>query len=605
MPDPKGWISRIKEIEPPDFWREANRRMRAAGVEEPGARQTLPTFHHRAETPRIAALITGVAAGVLALIVVLVSLRTEPLDRGRPTPTPPDRSSALMEVHQHLEELLGEFWTVEADAGLLRGEINAARDELARLLEASEPDPTKREQYRIFLLEQRIQAWMESLREAEARLSVLRTQGERLREQRDRLVPPSAIGDYPDVATVTCDGDATGGTHLSTPVVRAQRDGVHIRVVNRISNEQVFLLVQPGGSWPIPPGATREFVMRSGRWHDVEVACTHSPSRVSWERTTHPLWIAGIPDCADDADRRNAAPVEDGGEVSVYFSCEADGALLGTDRQPVYMFARSVPDDLSGTPDGRLEAALRAYLAGPTPDEADLGYFTPAPASLAAALQDVSVVEGTAAVDFTTLDQGGLGNLGTSTASLTFLLELRALAFQFPDVQQLVLRVDGDCEGFWHMLEMSCQTIRRHDGCPTAPLLLTRVPWLPFGSSIPGPELVQDRFGSTLVWFEDADLRWAGPYAAIKRSSRPLVGYDLSGFPTLRVRGGFGHLVWIGDPGIGELALVWREGVEPCSWFSLSMSSVGLTETAAEREIRTLVRFFSDLPLSFELKPSS
>ena len=62
----------------------------------------------------------------------------------------------------------------------------------------------------------------------------------------------------------------------------------------------------------------------------------------------------------------------------------------------------------------------------------------------------------------------------------------------------------------------------------------------------------------------------------------PPVGEGLSEFPTVRVRGVNGHLVWIGDPGIGELALTWKEGDQLCRWYTLSVSSVGLTQREAE-----------------------
>ena len=166
--------------------------------------------------------------------------------------------------------------------------------------------------------------------------------------------------------------------------------------------------------------------------------------------------------CAGDGDRRSAPPVSgDVKYVSVYFSCEADFATLGTSKQPLYMFTREIPGSMTDSVDGRVQAALRAYLRGPRPDEVDRGYFSAGAASLADDLADVSVLGGTATVDFDVTIEGHLGNLGTSTASQVFLLELQAPAFQFPEVKTLVLRVDGDCDRFWQMLEMSCRTVSR------------------------------------------------------------------------------------------------------------------------------------------------
>ncbi|HEX6580153.1 MAG TPA: GerMN domain-containing protein [Actinomycetota bacterium] len=593
MPDPSEWISRIREVEPPELWEEAA--ARASSVSE-SDRAAVPDGHPSSQptNPRRAALVTGVAAGILALAIVVLASRTGPAEKGENRATPTPEVSSLSEAHGLLERLLGELWTAEARLAELQGSLEAAHDEVIVLQDELGPDPTDEQLREIEMLQERIQAWTRSVAEDQAVVSELRDRVEEARAARARLIPPPLGGVYPDVATVTCGGDYTGGTQLSTPVVRMQPDGVHFRVINGISNERVFLVIQPDGARAIPPGATLEVVIPPRPSHDVEVTCTFDYPRDSWERPTHPLWIERPSTCADDDERRNAAPVDGTREVSVYFSCEENAELLGTDGQPVYMFARSVPAGSSGTSDGRFESALRAYLAGPTPGEAEMGYFTPAPASLGAAIVEVSISEGTATVDFDASAEGDLGNLGTSTASLTFLTELRAVAFQFPEVDSLALRVDGDCDLFWHMLEMSCQTIRRADTCPTAQLAVSRLPWLPLDSGVPDPALLEDELGPVLVWFEDEDQRWAGRYVALKRSSEPVVGQGLSDFPTAEVRGEIGHLVWIGDPGAGEVALVWSEGVQPCSWFSLSMSSVGLTEAEAERTIRGLAAYVGE-----------
>jgi hypothetical protein len=598
MPDPREWIARVRHADPPDLWNEAERRARIRPAAA-GRRQDRSIVWGASRlSPRVAALVTGVAAGVLALTVVLVSLQPTPPEHRSVTPAPSAEPSTLLDVHHRLEKALGDLWTTRARADEVRGEIVAAQGELDLLTEESGTNPTARQEYRLLLLQERIRAWQGLLAESEALISALTARVEAVRVVRDRLVRRADVGfGIPDVAVVTCDGDATGGTHLLTPIVRTQPDGVHIRVVNHFSAEPVFLVMEPGGVRAIPPGETRVVVIPPGPSHDAELVCTYEHSDDSWERPTHPLWIEDLPSCADDIDRLDAAPVEDVGSVSVYFSCEADADLLGAEAQPVYMFARSIPEGLSGTADGRLEAALRAYFDGPTPEEVELDYFSPAPPSLGPAIQGVSISDGIATVDFDGATIGDLGGLGTSTASLTFLLELRAVTFQFPEVQQLVLQVDGDCDSFWHMLEMSCQTISRHEGCPIPQYIATRLPWLSIGTRmIPGPERVDDRFGSSLVWFEDEDLRWSGGYVSLKRSSKPPLDEDLSGFPAVRVQAETAHLVWIGDPGVGILALVWSEGVQPCSWFSLIMSTTGITESQAEHKIRVVARSLSAQP---------
>jgi hypothetical protein len=123
------------------------------------------------------------------------------------------------------------------------------------------------------------------------------------------------------------------------------------------------------------------------------------------------------------------------------------------------------------------------------------------------------------------------------------------------------------------------------DACPASPFTVSRLPWLEEGSEVPAPELIEEGVGAILVWFEEPTERWSGRYVALKRSTMPL-DEGLSEFPTVRVRGVNGRLVWIGDPGVGELALTWKEGDQLCRWYTLSTSSVGLSQEAAEEVIR-------------------
>ena len=166
--------------------------------------------------------------------------------------------------------------------------------------------------------------------------------------------------------------------------------------------------------------------------------------------------------CAGDGERRNALPVSgDDKYVSVYFSCEADFATLGTLKQPLYMFSREIPQSMTDTLDHRLLAAIRTYLTGPRLVDVSRGYFSAGAAALADDLAQVSIADGTATVDFDATVEDHWGNLSTSTAGQVFLLEIQAVAFQFPEVKSLVLRVGGDCDRFWKMLEGSCQTVDR------------------------------------------------------------------------------------------------------------------------------------------------
>jgi hypothetical protein len=167
--------------------------------------------------------------------------------------------------------------------------------------------------------------------------------------------------------------------------------------------------------------------------------------------------------CADDVSLQNAPPgTDDPTMVGVYFSCRADAATLGTPEQPVYLAMREIPAELTDTDEERLEGAVRAYIAGPTPEEQDRGYSSAAPSSLASAIHEVRIDGRTAVIDFSAeVASLQLGNLGTSTATLVFVIELGATVFQFDGIGQLTLQVQGDCEQFWRLMERTCTVIER------------------------------------------------------------------------------------------------------------------------------------------------
>jgi hypothetical protein len=300
MPEPREWISRVKEVEPPDLWEEAATRASSIGETDrapllDGGRTTRPA------TPRRAALVTGIVAGILTLAIVVLAIRTGPAENvGTPTPTP--EVTSLSATHELLERLLSDLWTAEARLAELQSAIEAAHDELAALQDEIGRDPTDEQLLEIAALEERIRLWAQSAAVSQPVVTRLRERVDEVRALRAELLPPPDDGDYPDVATVTCDGDRTGGTHLSTPVVRMQKDGVHIRVVNRITNEQVFLVVEPDPRRTIASGATEDVVLDRRPPQDIEIVCTFAPpEEFRWARPSHPLWVApALPDEATD-----------------------------------------------------------------------------------------------------------------------------------------------------------------------------------------------------------------------------------------------------------------------------------------------------------------
>jgi hypothetical protein len=121
--------------------------------------------------------------------------------------------------------------------------------------------------------------------------------------------------------------------------------------------------------------------------------------------------------------------------------------------------------------------------------------------------------------------------------------------------------------------------------CPVPAFTVSRLPWRA-SESVPAPEHLEEDDGLLLVWFEDENRRWNGRYVALRRSANPPFGSDLAEFPTMPVRGEEGHLVWVGDPGVGELAVVWSDGEASCGWYTLGLSSAGFTRKQAEAAIR-------------------
>jgi hypothetical protein len=166
--------------------------------------------------------------------------------------------------------------------------------------------------------------------------------------------------------------------------------------------------------------------------------------------------------CGKDESARNAAPP--GGNpktIGIYLSCKADFTVIGTPEQPVYLAMREIPGSLTGSAAGQLEGAVRAYFAGPTAEEQSDGYFSAGPASMAEAIKNVSISGNSATIDFSADAGDRMGNLGTSTGTAVFIIELSATVFQFEGVDQLTLQVEGNCEGFWHLIERDCRVIKR------------------------------------------------------------------------------------------------------------------------------------------------
>ena len=108
MPDPREWMARITRVEPPDLWAEAEARARSGSAGSGGEGRS--GNQRPRGTPRLAALITGITTGVLAVTVVFIALRAEPEGQGA-TPTPslsvsPSRTASPSPEPSRLDPLI-------------------------------------------------------------------------------------------------------------------------------------------------------------------------------------------------------------------------------------------------------------------------------------------------------------------------------------------------------------------------------------------------------------------------------------------------------------------------------------------------------------------
>jgi hypothetical protein len=98
------------------------------------------------------------------------------------------------------------------------------------------------------------------------------------------------------------------------------------------------------------------------------------------------------------------------------------------------------------------EAALRALLAGPTPDEIALGYSSWFSAATADMLDGVSVAGGVARVSFRDL-RPVIPNASSSCGSSALLSALDATLGQFPEVRATRYSILGDEPAFYEWLQ--------------------------------------------------------------------------------------------------------------------------------------------------------
>ena len=205
-------------------------------------------------------------------------------------------SPKVMSLHERVEAALSELWTELALTSEMEGEIKAAHHGLQTLfVEIGEREPTAEQTRQIDELQALIARFEESITERSSGIKSLQAEVETLRARLETAVRQVSPAILPTLVTVTCTGDGEGGTALSAPAVTAQDDGVHIRVVNEIPNEPVFLDLGIGGPpIEVAAGDRVEHVLQNPPTRTIAVICTYETPPRSWERPAHHLAVIRV-----------------------------------------------------------------------------------------------------------------------------------------------------------------------------------------------------------------------------------------------------------------------------------------------------------------------
>jgi len=124
------------------------------------------------------------------------------------------------------------------------------------------------------------------------------------------------------------------------------------------------------------------------------------------------------------------------------------------------------------------------------------------------------------------------------------------------------------------------------EACDPAPFWPTYLPWLKTGELVPSPEVLTDGGNVSLVWFQGERSLQAPHVSLTTWASSPFQPPEES--PSVVVWGSTGHLLWVGDAGVGEVAIVWTQEPGPCGSFSLHLVDPSLSRGEAEAEIRLI-----------------
>ncbi|HEY7874741.1 MAG TPA: hypothetical protein VIG64_06425 [Actinomycetota bacterium] len=126
--------------------------------------------------------------------------------------------------------------------------------------------------------------------------------------------------------------------------------------------------------------------------------------------------------------------------------------------------------------------------------------------------------------------------------------------------------------------------------CDYAKYEPTYLPWLAKNEAAPPPRRDKEDENAILLWEDDDDAS-GNPATVELVTELESTAQEVSeeGFPTVAARGQRGYLIWVGDPGVGQLVIVWQENQEPCESYALSLLDQDLHRAAAEAEIEKVL----------------
>jgi len=208
-------------------------------------------------------------------------------------------------------------------------------------------------------------------------------------------------------------------------------------------------LLEPSGA--VQPSPTTTSVAAQGDDDTTTTTSSTAPDSdlTEADATTTTVAVATPAICIDDPPEES----EDTTVLRVFFPCGASDLATGG----TYVY-RAVP-----ATDLVLTTTIREMTAGLEDEEAQLGFRTPLPTSADGAFQGVSIVDGTAYLEFGSDDIMPPG-VATVEGAQVFLSTLNANVFQFSSISAVEYRLNGSCDAFWQRLGAEeCNPITRSE----------------------------------------------------------------------------------------------------------------------------------------------